>query len=144
MSKPSYRSAEPTRCASCGAASAPDDAFLSSAGPVCAACHRRDAQLVRERDRGRANSTEALLNGGFALAAAAMLSVVAFFAPDGLLPVRALGICGLSVLALVVCALRSWRFGAASTSSRIGRALVAVSVAIGAVSAFEIVQRLVG
>jgi hypothetical protein len=141
MKEDSYRSAPPTRCASCGVTFDRDDAFLSSQGPVCAACHKRDAQTIRERDRGRASSTDALMNGVFALGAAAMIAVVAFVTPDGMVPARVFGICGLSVVALVVCALRSWRLGAGSQRAVIGRILVVVGVIAGAISAIEIVDR---
>jgi hypothetical protein len=142
MEKPSYRSAVSTRCASCGVTFDPDDSFLSSAGPVCASCHRRDVQTVRERDRQRTTRTEALLNGVFALSAAAMLSVVAFFTPEGMVPARVIGIGGLSVVALVVCALRAWRFGKTAAHATIGRVMVAVGVLLGTISAITIALRL--
>ena len=84
------------------------------------------------------------MNGVFALAAAAMLAVVAFFAPDGMAPARVFGICGLSIVALVVCALRSWRFGTAARHGVLARSLVVASVVLGVASAFVIVQRLGG
>jgi hypothetical protein len=136
------RSPPPPRCASCGGSTDPSDAFLSSRGSVCAACHRRDAQTVRARDRRTSTSSDARMNGVFALGAASMLAVVAFFRPDGMADGRVFGICGLSLVALVVCALRSWRSGADAPHGRVSRAVVVASVLLGAISAWAIVQRL--
>lgn len=82
------------------------------------------------------------MNGVFALGAASMLAVVAFFTPDGMVAGRVFGICGLSLVALLVCALRSWRFGTDAPHARLSRAVVVASVFLGAISAITIVQRL--
>lgn len=82
------------------------------------------------------------MNGVFALGAASMIAVVAFFTPDGMVPGRVFGICGLSVVALVVCALRSWRFGTSARHGMLSRALVVASVVLGMSGAVVIVQRL--
>ena len=144
MKGDAYRSVPSTRCASCRASTDASDAFLSSRGPVCAACHRRDAQTVRERDRRRTTSGDARMNSVFAVGAASMLAVVAFFTPDGMVAGRVFGICGLSAVALVLCALRSWRSGTDVPHGRLARAVVVASVLLGAISAFTIVQRVGG
>lgn len=144
MNDDAYRAPLPARCAACGAPTDPSNAFLSSRGPVCAACHRRDAQTVCEHERERTTGGDAMMNGVFALGAAAMIAVVAFFTPAGMVPGRIFGICGLSMVALAACALRSWRFGTGGRHGMTARVVVGVGVGVGAISAFEIVRRLVG
>src|SRR5262245_48994882 len=83
-------------CAVCGVALTRDDAYLSSAGAVCDACHKRDAVAQRHRNASRETNVEALLGGIFATASGAGLGLVGLF--SDVVPIKLCLLCAVVVV----------------------------------------------
>ncbi len=123
-------------CASCGAPLASADAYLSSNGPVCPACHKAAAAAERTRNQAAEANTSALLGGIFAA-----LAGITLFSTGLLLPYLVLRPCLIAVFAIVIAVARVPRMRTTAAHGTLGKRLVKLGAVAGAIGAIGIVFR---